>query len=238
MLKLKQKFVLWLMSTSAYKFALKNIIPYIRFSVYYTSLRGDKYHAGYNLLLPGDIICTTDNKKLTSLLIPGVFSHAALCVSKGTKLGISSIGLQPIGVIQTPFEIVEMTHTDYTKSHFFDICKEADRVAIFRCYQWSPAETEAVIKAALSLEGAKYDSSFSLGVEALYCSELIYQADKIATGGTLAVNLDDFAGIGRKYLSPDGLASALNVKCVYDSAGVMTSKYGVDIDQLLFNKKL
>ena len=87
------------METSLYSYLLMHVIPYIRFSLYYTSTRGWTYHQGYKLLREGDIILTQDKKKLTTLLIGGEFSHAALCVSKD---GI--------------FEVAEMTHTNYTRS--------------------------------------------------------------------------------------------------------------------------
>ena len=95
------------MQTKIYEYLLKNIIPYIRFTTYYTTLNGKKYHEMYEQLKPGDVILTTDKKKLTSLLIPGEFSHAAFCVSLDKK-----------------WETSEMTHEDYRKSCFFDLCKE------------------------------------------------------------------------------------------------------------------
>jgi len=160
-------------------------------------MRGIKYHEGYKKLLPGDIIVTNDRKKLTSLLIPGEFSHAALCISKDQK-----------------WEVSEMTHTDYTKSAFFDICKESDRVVILRCDVWKKSYVLEVIKKCKGFVGAKYDQEFELGVEALYCSELVYMAD---FKKLLDVNLDDLAGLGRLYLSPDGLFKAKNVKIIWDS---------------------
>ena len=48
--KLYRRTINWLMSTRLYKYLLKHIIPYIRFTTYYTSLRGKKYHLLYNKL--------------------------------------------------------------------------------------------------------------------------------------------------------------------------------------------
>jgi len=53
-----------------------------------------------------------------------------------------------------------------------------------------------------------------MGVKALYCSELVYQSD---FERRLDVNLEDLAGLGRKYISPDGLYKAKNVRVVWDS---------------------
>lgn len=196
-----KRLLLFIMQTKFYVWLLKSVIPYVRFTTYYTSLRGKKYHSGYELLKPGHIILTLDRKKLTSILIPGDFSHAALCVGKHPD----------------SYEIAEMTHTDYTKSHFFDICKEADRVVILECPDFSDGYIHKMIEKCMSFENAKYDTDFSLGVEALYCSELVYQSD---FAKFLQVDLSDLAGLGRPYLSPDGLYRAKNVRVVWDSDNV------------------
>ncbi len=179
---------------------LKHVIPYIRFTTYYTSLRGAKYHDGYKKLEPGHIILTIDKKKLTSLLIPGDFAHAALCVSKFSDSG--------------NYEIAEMTHTDYTKSYFFDLCKEADRVVIMKCLDWDEEYTKKVTAKCLEFEDAVYDVKFDFGVKQLYCSELVYQSD---FERRLDVNLEDLAGLGRAYISPTGLYKAKNVQLIWDS---------------------
>lgn len=192
-----KKILLWLTRMRIYNYALVHIIPYIRFSVYYTSLRGWKYQRGYRLLKPGHILLSTDRKKLTTILIPGEFTHASFCVEKGSD-----------------WEISEMTHRDYTKSAFFDICKEADRVVILECPDWDAEYTKAVIEKCRSFHDAKYDVEFNLGVEALYCSELVYQSD---FEHRLQVNLEDLAGLGCPYISPTGLYQAHNVRIVWDS---------------------
>ena len=103
------------MRTRLYNHVLKHIIPYIRFSTYYPSLNGKQFNRLYDQLLPGDVILTNDKKKLTTMLIPGDFAHAAMCVGKGCD-----------------WEISEMTHNDYDKTTFFDVCRMADRVVILR----------------------------------------------------------------------------------------------------------
>ncbi|WP_247627962.1 hypothetical protein, partial [Aeromonas genomosp. paramedia] len=77
-----RKLLLFIMQTKTYNWLLKSVIPYIRFTTYYTSLRGAKYHEGYDLLRPGDVIVTRDRLKLTTMLIPGYWAHAALCIGK------------------------------------------------------------------------------------------------------------------------------------------------------------
>ena len=176
---------------------LLKVIPYVRFTTYYTSFRGWKYQRGYALLQPGDILVGVDKKKLTHLLIEGTFSHAIQCVAKGTE-----------------FECAEMTHHNFTRSCFFDICKEADRVVILRCRDYDAAYIEKVIAACLSHADATYNVTFELGIPALYCSELIYISD---VEKRLQVSLADLAGLGRPYISPDGLYQAKNVDVIWDS---------------------
>ncbi len=197
MKSLYRKLVNWVMHTRLYKYLLKYVIPYIRFTTYYTNLRGKKYHLLYEKLRPGDVILTIDKKKLTTLLIPGEFSHAAMCVSLNKK-----------------WEVSEMTHDDYTKSCFFDICKESDRVVIMRCKNITYEKLNDAIDKCKSLVDAKYDSEFSLGISALYCSELIYVSYE---DNLIEANLEDFVGLGRPYISPVGLYHAKNLKVVIDS---------------------
>jgi hypothetical protein len=100
----------WLMNTKAYSWVLLHVVPYIRFTTYYTSLRGAKYKAGYQKLMPGHIILTEDKKKLTSILIPGMFAHAALCLAKSDS--------------PDEYEVAEMTHTNYTKIGTMPMCRK------------------------------------------------------------------------------------------------------------------
>lgn len=192
-----KRILLWYMQTDFHHWLLKEVIPYIRFTTYYTTLRGWKYKRGYRKLQPGHIIVGIDKKKLTTKLIGGTFTHAALCVEKGVE-----------------WEVSEMTHTDYTESAFFDICKEADRVVILRCKDWDEQYTREVIKRCRSFRGTDYDVEFKLGVKTLYCSELVYQSDY---EHRLQVSLEDVAGIKRPYISPTGIYKALNVEVIWDS---------------------
>jgi len=191
------KFKKWLMTTRIYHFLLKNVIPYIRFSTYYTSMRGKIYHQVYNAIQPGDIILTVDSKKLTTFLIGGEVSHAAVCVSKDQN-----------------WEVSEMTHSDYTKSTVSDICYESTRVIVLRCVDFDEDYTEQFVDMTKSFDGVPYDNMFSLGVEALSCSELVYEAD---FERRLEVSLEDVCGIGELYISPTGLLNAWNCKVVIDT---------------------
>lgn len=189
------------MQTSAYGYLLKHILPYIRLTTYYTSFRGNQFYEGYKRLRPGDIILTHDKKKLTGLLIPGTVDHAALCVGRNGK----------------DYEIIEMTHEDFKPTWFFDICKESDRVIILRCYDFDFEYIHRMIQYAWTLNKAKYDGRFKLGVKELYCSELIYEAD---FERRLKVDLSDLLGLGQPYISPEGLLKAKNAYVVFDSKSI------------------
>lgn len=192
-----RKIKLWFMQTNFYAWLVKKVIPYIRFTTYYTSMRGWKYHQIYKAIKPGDIILTVDKRKLTTKLIPGEWAHAAICVSKNKK-----------------FEVAEMTHTDYTKSTVADLCFEADRVRVLRGTKFTPAYTKKFIAKCKSFEGVPYDDQFILGVKALSCSELVWACD---FEERLELSLRDIAGLGREYISPTGIAKARNIEYVIDT---------------------
>lgn len=187
------------MTTKIWHHVLMKIIPYIRFSMYYTDFTGVQYNAINNVMQPGDVLLCIDKRKLTTKLIPGEFSHAVMCISND-------------GVWETS----EMTHYDYEKSCLFDVCKQSDRVVLLR-----PQLPLSIINKAIdkckSFEDANYDVAFSLGVEALYCSELVYESYE---DNTLGVNIDDIAGLGKPYISPSGLYKAKNLRVVIDSAEI------------------
>ena len=115
-----------------------------------------------------------------------------------------------------------MTHTDYTKSTFFDICKESDRVVVMRCIESTPEIVFDAIERCKKFAGASYDFEFKLGVKALYCSELVYQSYR---DNFLKVNLEDMVGLGREYVSPTGLYKAKNLVVVADSDTYTFSDY-------------
>lgn len=192
-----KRFLLWMTKTRFFSWLLLHVVPYIRFTCYYTSFRGWKYHRGYKFLQPGDILLTNDRWKLTSLLVPGEWTHAALCVNKDSE-----------------FEIAEMTHTNFTRSTFFDLCKESTQVAILRCRDWDEEYTNRVITQCLSFDGTPYDTSFENDFKALYCSELIVASD---VAGLLKVSHEDVLGLGMPYVSPDDIWQAENVDVIWDS---------------------
>jgi len=195
---MKQKILKKIVSSEIYRKVLAEVIPYIRFSTAHNDICGSKYQHGYSRLRPGQILLSVDRQKLTTMLIPGEFSHAAFCVAKGDS---------------GRFEIAEMTHKDYTESYFYDLCREADRIVLLECVAFDDEYVHQMIGRCLSYRGTPYDVEFDLSDDSLYCCELVYQSD---FERRLDVSLED-TGIGYKYLSPDGLYRAGNVRVVWDS---------------------
>ena len=201
--KLTKKILLFFMQTKSYSFLMLRILPYIRFSIYYSDFPGWKIKRGYKKLKPGDIVITNDRKKLTGMLIKwltGGMAHGALCVAKS---------------MYEEFEIAEMTHENFKQNTFASLCSESTRVKIYRCTSFDRRYVDRVlVPECLSYRHVMYDVHFRLGVKSLYCFELIYHSDRERR---MKVSLDDAKGIGRKYLSSVGIHNASNIKLIWDS---------------------
>ena len=195
----KTRAMLWIMETWVYLWVAEHIVPYIRFRMYYTDIRGDRYKQGYQLLQPGDIILAGDKWKLTTLMIGGEWCHAALCVAKGDDV---------------EYEIAEMTHMNYTKSHFYDVCREADEFCILRCTVWDQDYiNDILIPTCKSFEHARYDYAFTYGLVTLYCSELVVASD-IESRLTVDTSVQS---LGREHVSPTNLWESPDVRVIYSS---------------------
>jgi len=202
-------FIRFIYKRAIYKYFVKNILPYMRFTNKYARLDGLEFKELYRLLEVGDILFSIDRRKGSAAIIGGDWSHAALCVQKD----------------ETGIEVVEMVGTGYREVTFFDFCKEADEVAIKRCIDWDKEYIARVVQEARSHKNAPYDVEFlfknyagnkSGSIEALYCSEHVFISD---VDRRLDVDLTDLLGVGHLYLSPTGLYNAKN--CVL----VKRSKY-------------
>lgn len=215
-----RKVLLRIFESRLFRWVMLSVVPYIRFTCYYTSFRGWKYQRGYAKLRPGHIILTNDRWKLTSILIPGEWSHAALCVGKKcddseiASIQTEYIHPSPLWVsLQTgEFEVAEMTHTHYTQSTFFDLCKEASRVGIYECTDWDNDYVPIVIRMCLNLRNKRY--GLDAGPVFLHCSEMIPESDP---QHRLKVSDEDILGLGIPYVSPTGLSKASNIRKVWDS---------------------
>ena len=191
------RFLTWLANTRLWRWIILKGLGYIENPFMDHGLPGNKFIEGYKFLQPGDMIQTSEKGRAVSFLIKGDFDHAAFCVGKNST-----------------WEISEMVGSGYHKSNFYEICRNADRVRIIRCVDWDRNYVKRMIDRCKSFEGSKYDTAFSFGIKDLYCSEMIYHSDMEKR---LKVSLEDIAGLGRKYISPDGLGKARNIKIIWDS---------------------
>ncbi len=197
----RRRSLIRIMNWALYVWFLRDVFPYIRFSWYYTKLRGRNYQQGYDMLRPGDIILTRDDHKLSTLCIPGRYPHAALCVGR-----IDSGDYH---------EVAEMLADGYTASNFFDICHESDHVLILRCEDWDADYIEKVIEKCRTFNASPYDFQFTFGVPALYCSELVYQADfehriKLTTADAMGLGIVE-------YVAPQDILDAPNIYVAWNS---------------------
>ena len=200
LLGLIRRLLMKMTQTKAYHFFMKSILPYIRFTMYYPSFPGSQYHKASLLVRAGDIILCKDNRKLTTALIGGIYSHAGMCFVSNDSIII----------------VADFSHIDGQRRTFFDLCKESDDICILRCRDFDDQYiAQVVLRASDLIKSTPYDLSFELGVKALYCSEFIYEAD---FERRLQVSLEDLAGLGVPYISPTGLYLAKNVDIVYESA--------------------
>lgn len=246
-MKLWDKFKIWLIGKIMYwrvwNWALRKVVPKIRFSTYYAQPNnpdfidwGPLVKRAYKVLKPGHIILAIDEKNLAGKIIgkvtadkmgndndgdgeADVLTHAAFCVSKSDD----------------DFEIAEMTHYNFTKSCLDDVCFKSTRVMILECSDFDPAYVRKMIKLTPYFEHVKYDNQFHMGYqgpsdnekeflkhkfvfgnESLACSELVYEYD---FERRLQVNLEPLLGV-TNYLSPMGLYNAKNVKIIWDSKTV------------------
>lgn len=199
------------MNSRFYNWLLGSVFPFVRLSWRIPRMNGPAYHRGYNILRQGDICFTADNAKLSGFLIPGFVDHACLCVGKSGAT-----------------EIVEMIYSGFHRITFFDLCHEADRVIIARA-NWTMEYCNLVANRALSFDGALYDRLFLINgdLKFLYCSELVVAADY---ENKLRLDYSDLAGLGQKYISPQGLLESYDLTVVFDSAGELEGLTGDQIE--------
>lgn len=213
-----KKFMFWFLETELYLFVAKHIMPFIRFTFYYTRFRKFAFARLYSKLKAGDILVSIDYQKLTSKVIGGLWSHAAICVDKG------------IGKV----EVVEMTRNDFNQTDFHKFCSESERVAILRVDD-PRFDVQRFIQKTWEQKDSKYNYGFFSKEKRdprnkhgqkvhkfNYCSQLVMTADDL---DVIQANWDDLAGLGVLYVSPTGLARAKNVVMVDDS-GLPKGIYG------------
>lgn len=191
---LRTRFLVWLMGTGPYRFFLRYILPTLKFA----HAPGPGYSQKQQLrelMRPGDILVSKDTYALTNLIIGGRFSHGAVVVG--------------------PDRVAQMTANDFDVVSIDDFCTGCTRMALLRFRDAPDGYGLEVAEKAMTFCDRRYDVHFTLGVEALYCSELCYQSDFDRRMGAV---LSDLAGMGRQYISPDGLYCAPGLERQYEWA--------------------
>jgi uncharacterized protein YycO len=104
----------------------------------------------------GDVLLTTRRGSLTSRLIPGFWSHAAIVVDGDA--------------------VVHATYPNVSRSSITELVLGATDVMIVRPVFADGEQRGTAIRWALMQLGHPYDLGFEHGVDAFYCSELVWLA--------------------------------------------------------------
>ncbi len=166
---------------------------------------GKDYFRAIPLLRPGMIFLTKIRGELTSVIIPGYWSHAAIYAPVEGVIGQMVMEAEGPGVIQTDL-ITFMT----TK----------DEILVLAPYA-SDKCMELAAKYATGQLGMPYDYDLDFhmtGQKAFYCSELVWWAyemacDELGEECPFSVQTE----LGVETVSPDNIANAKNFSVVYDS---------------------
>lgn len=192
MQSLRARFLIWLMGTWLYRFMLRYVVPEI--TVFHAP--GPAWDIRDKIrkeMRPGDMLLSKSRFKFTNLIIGGNFSHGA--------------------VVLEPDRIAEMSAKDFDVVDVDHFCKDTTRIALLRFKDHDHVYGQKVAEFALTLSNRLYDVRFTLGLKALYCSELCYQADYEQR---MRADLSDLVGMGRPYISPDGIFAAPGLEVVYE----------------------
>lgn len=157
-------------------------------------------------LRAGDILLEKTPFRLTDMLIPDFWGHAAIWVGNESELQALGIWNHPLVTkyhrqIREGHMIVEALHPGVTMNpleHFLNI----DDMAILRArnLELDPGAKAAVILQALRQVGKAYDFNFDVETtDTIVCSELIYQV-------YTAIEWPTQKALGRATISPDHIA--------------------------------
>ena len=127
--------------------------PYTR-----KKLKAKDYRECKSLMKNGMILLTSTRGELTTLFIPGQFSHVAMIVNQNT--------------------VIEATGEGVHTTDLIDFILSRDYAVLLKPIWLNEAELDQASKIALQFEGFKYDYYFSASTEQFYCSELAYMAFK------------------------------------------------------------
>lgn len=206
-----RKTLLWATQTDAYKYFLKNILPKMQF-------RKKKYskeflHFKHLQLVTalnerfrdiryaqGVVISTRDSSKISGLLVPTDLDHTAIISHWNEK--------------ESDFEIIQALGEGVVTSLLRELCTSCEGFVAHIGEDWDYDYTKLMVEKAKTFIGKPYDGSFQFGIEALYCSEIVYLAD---FEKRVRYDTSDFAGIGQQYISPKGITEGVGMIKLFDT---------------------
>lgn len=198
---MKRRIVLWLLDSWLVRYLMKWVIPSIRFG---KRPIPEKVKRELSLVIrAGDCILTRDPLKLSNILIGGRWSHAAICT-------FMLDDFMPI--------IGEMSHSGFQELSLDNFLGYSQSVAVIRpkLASFTYRAEMATQARRLGFKAQGYDNVFTMGEKSLFCSELVYLADYM---GEYKASLEDLAGLGHPYISPDGLYKAKEAQIVFEWRG-------------------
>lgn len=197
LLSLLRRALIWAFSKKAVQIIILKVLPKIRLSTGYALVGWSDYMAVSIRAQPGDIIFSVDKSKLTSLLIPGYWSHVGIVVKNDHD--------------QDGVMIVEAVPPEVRETSLFEFCKCADEIMVLRPDVTNEVREQAIFRAKYNI-GREYDACFKIGPAALYCAELI----SYCFLQSVKFDWSDLWGLGYPYLSPDGVADGEPMAVVYE----------------------
>lgn len=160
-----------------------------------------KYEQGVVKLRRGDTILTTDNRALSTILVPGEHTHALLC--------LDHFLLSPV--------CGQMTHKGFNTISFAETCFHSSRFVILRGTKFDEDYiNDVVVPKGRSFTDAKYARDFDPCASDgdVYCSQYVWSCDP---ENRLGITQSRAPYTGQLVVTPDDLYNAANVKVIYDS---------------------
>lgn len=116
-----------------------------------------------DLLEPGDVLLTRTNGELTTLIVPGFWKHAAVCIGKS--------------------KIIDATFAGVKERWLADLVMRTDYLAVMRVKEVTVHDQINITEFAQDQLGKVYDFEMQANdIDALFCSELVLNAVNYAKG--------------------------------------------------------
>ena len=117
------------------------------------------YRSVDRTILVGDVLLSRENWKLTNVMIPGFWSHAAIYagIVDGIPMMVEAVG-HGVGLVPLVKWIMTKDHVVHLKPKFTNNLNEL----------------MAIGEVAESIVGAKYDYDFKSGNKTFYCAEVVW----------------------------------------------------------------